>query len=162
MKAADSNWFSASSRHDEATKNAANIVRLAKFSENIAEKLLQTTSGTQCKILHADELSLHVKPKTKRLAETHKNNWDLIEDQFDMIACNISLLRDCTQLALSRQQMNFIVDTVTALLTMTRTNNKTYSSVLYVYQLHIMDAIPTMLGQFSPKSLVSRQSLLKR
>ena len=57
--------------------------------------------------------------------------------------------------------MNFNYDTMTALLTMTHTNTKAYRSALYAYQLNIMNAIPTILGQFLPMSLVPRQSLLK-
>ena len=57
--------------------------------------------------------------------------------------------------------MNFNYDTVTALLTMTHTNIKAYRSAFYAYQLNIMNAIPTILGQFLPMSLVPRQSLLK-
>ena len=57
--------------------------------------------------------------------------------------------------------MNFCYDTVTSLLTMTHTNIKAYRSALYAYQLNIMNAIPTILGQFTPTSLVPRQSLLK-
>ena len=97
----------------------------------------------------------------QELAETQDNNWKIIENQFAVFQNNIHLLRDCTQLLFSRQQMNFNYDTMTALLTMTHTNIKAYRSALYAYQLNIMNAIPTILGQFLPMSLVPRQSLLK-
>ena len=44
---------------------------------------------------------------------------------------------------------------------MTHTNINAYRSALYAYQLNIMNAIPTILRQFLPMSLVPRQSLLK-
>ena len=154
-------------KQDKAKENANNILRLARISENIAENVykLRSESNEKFYLLTNEVSKLH--QIQQELAETQDNNWKIIENQFAVFQNNIHLLRDCTQLLFSRQQMNFNYDTMAALLTMTHTNIKAYCSALYAYQLNIVNAIPTILaiptvlGQFLPMSLVPRQSLLK-
>ena len=74
----------------------------------------------------------------KELAETQDNNWKIIENQFAVFQNNIHLLRDCTQILFSRQQMNFNYDTVAALLKIPHTNIEANRSALYAYKLNIM------------------------
>ena len=50
------------------------------------------------------------------MAENQNKNWKIIEEQFQTIERNFHVLRDCTQILYSNQQLNFNLDTAASLL----------------------------------------------
>ena len=92
--------------------------------------------------------------------ETNQNrNWDIVEQQFEIFNKNFHILRDCTQLLYTQQQLNFNYDTVTALLLTLYADIKSYRAALYAYRLNLVNAVPSLLDKRLPISLVPRASL---
>ena len=96
----------------------------------------------------------------KELVRTQHENWKIVEEQFQVFHSNIHILRDCTQLLYTNQQLNFNFDTVASLLSMIYTNIKSYRAALFSYRLTLVGSIPTLLQRHLPMALVPRASLL--
>ena len=94
------------------------------------------------------------------MIETQNKNWAIIEEQFKVFEGNFHILRDCTQMLFSNQQLNFNFDTAASLLSMLYTDVKSYRTALYTYRMNVLNAIPTLLQQHLPMSLVPKESLL--
>ena len=92
--------------------------------------------------------------------ETNQNrNWDIVEQQFEVFNNNFHILRDCSQILYTQQQLNFNYDTVTALLLTLYADIKSYRAALYAYRLNLVNALPSLLEKRFPISLVPRASL---
>ena len=94
------------------------------------------------------------------MIETQNKNWAIIEEQFKVFEGNFHILRDCTQMLFSNKQLNFNFDTAASLLSMLYAEVKSYRTALYTYRMNILNAIPTLLQQHLPMSLVPKESLL--
>ena len=101
-----------------------------------------------------------LKSVQKEMLEVQNRNWRIIEEQFEVFQHNIHVLRDCDQLLFSRQQINFIYDTISSLLALTFANIKSYRGALYTYKINMMNSIQILLNNYLPMSLVPRQALL--
>ena len=94
------------------------------------------------------------------MAETQNKNWALIQGQFDAFQHNFHILRDCTQMLFSNQQLNFNFDTLSSLLAMIHASVKSYRSALFAYRMNVLNAIPVLLRGHLPMSLIPMNSLL--
>ena len=94
------------------------------------------------------------------MTETQNKNWSIIEEQFNVFEGNFHVLRDCTQMLFSNQQLNFNFDTAASLLSVLYADVKSYRTALYTDRMNVLNAIPTLLQQHLPMSLVPKESLL--
>ena len=94
------------------------------------------------------------------MTETQNKNWAIVEEQFNVFEGNSHILRDCTQMLFSNQQLNFNFDTAASLLSMLYADVKSYRTALYTYRTNVLNAIPTLLQQHLPMSLVPKEPLL--
>ena len=94
------------------------------------------------------------------MTKTQNKNWAIIDEQFNVFEGNFHILRDCTQMLFSNQQLNFNFDTAASLLSMLYADVKSYRTVLYTYRMNVRNAIPTLLQQYLPISLVPKESPL--
>ena len=60
----------------------------------------------------------------------------------------------------SNQQVNFNFDTMAFILSLLYSDVKSYRSAIYTYRMNVLNAIPTLLQQHLPMSLVPKESLL--
>ena len=88
------------------------------------------------------------------MVETQNQNLQLIEEQFNAISVNFHILRDCTQRLFSNQQVNFVFDTMSSILSLLYSDVKSYRSAIYTYRMNVLNAIPTLLQQHLPMLLV--------
>ena len=101
-----------------------------------------------------------VEEAQQQMVETQNQNWQLIEEQFNAISMNFHILRDCTQMIFSNQQVNFNFDNMASILSLKYSDVKSYRSAIYTYRMNVLNAISTLLQQHLPISLVSNESLL--
>ena len=94
------------------------------------------------------------------MAENQNKNWKIIEEQFQTIERNFHVLRDCTQILYSNQQLNFNLDTVASLLNLVYAVVKSYKAALYAFKNNLLGSVPTLLDQRLTISLMPRESLL--
>ena len=146
---------------DRAKENAENIVRLADFVEELTIDVhrFRTDANEKFYMVSKELGALH--KVQQEMIEIQNQNWAIIEEQFQVFADNIHILRNCDQILFSRQQVNFNYDSVSSLLSLAFANIKAYRSALYAYRMNLMTAIPTLLKRRLPMSLVSKDSLLK-
>ena len=94
------------------------------------------------------------------MQDNQNKNWKVVQDQFYIFEKNFHLLRDCTQMLFSNQQLNINLDTVASLLSIFYADIKSYRSALYAYSISLLNSIPILLDKRLPMSLVPRESLL--
>ena len=146
--------------HDHAKTNAANIQKLADFTEALTEDVFKLRTEVNEKFFMVTSELAAIKSVQKEMIEVQNRNWQIIEEHFEMFRENIHVLRDCDQLLFSRQQINFNYDTISSLLAITFANVKSYRGALYTYRINMMNSIQPILNNYLPMSLVPRQSLL--
>ena len=86
-------------------------------------------------------------------------NWAIIQEQFDIYAVNLHILRDCDQLLFANQQPNFNFDTISSLLAMIHASAKSYRSALFAFLMSFLNSIPVLLQRHLPMSLIPMESL---
>ena len=145
--------------HDKAKENAENILRTNEFVNKLSDNLHMLENDQNDKFFLVSEELTKMKQIQKETRETQNDNWNLIQEQFDIFESNIHQLRDCNQLLFSRQQINFNYDTISSLLSVLYANIKAYKAALYSYKLNIMNSIPILLKKQLPMSLLSLESL---
>ena len=145
---------------DQAKTNAANIEHLSTITTTIVDYVakMQTTNGEKFFVV-SNKLA-EIEEAQQQMTATQNNNWKIIEEQFQAINTNFHVLRDCTQMLFSTQQLNFNFDTTASLLSLLYSDVKSYRSAVYTYRTNILNAIPTLLQQHLPMSLVPKSSLL--
>ena len=146
--------------HDRAMTNAANIEKLADFTEALTGDVFKLRTEVNEKFFMVTSELAAIKSVQKEMIEVQNRNWQIIEKHFQMFQENIHVLRDCDQLLFSRQQVNFKYDTISSLLAITFSNVKSYRGALYTYRINMMNSIQPILNKDLPMSLVPRQSLL--
>ena len=116
---------------DQAKTNAANIEHLSTITTTIVDYVakMQTTNDEKFFVV-SNELA-EIEEAQQQMTETQNNNWKIIEEQFQAINTNFHVLRDCTQMLFSNQQLNFNFDTTASLL------SPLYSEKLQVRSLHL-------------------------
>ena len=146
--------------HDHAMTNAANIEKLADFTEVFTEDVFKLRTKCNEKFFMVTLELAAIKSVQKEMIEVQNRNWQIIEDHFEIFREHIQVLRDCNQLLFSTQQVNFNYDTISSLIAITFSKSKSYRGALYTYRFNIMNSIQLISNNFLPMSLVPRQSLL--
>ena len=95
----------------------------------------------------------------RQIIETQNGNWCAIEKQFNVFQQNIHEMRSCDQLLYTRQQVKFNFVTISSLLSLIYSNVKSYRAALSAFQMNIMNAVPSLLTQYVPMSLLLKESL---
>ena len=93
------------------------------------------------------------------MQENQNKNWKIVQQQFEIFQNNFHVLRDCTQMLFSHQQLNFNFNTAASLLNVLYADVKSYRSALYAYSINLLNSIPILLDKRLPMSLVPRESL---
>ena len=93
------------------------------------------------------------------MQESQNKNWKIVQQQFEIFQNNFHVLRDCTQMLFSHQQLHFNFDTAASLLNVLYADVKSYRSALYAYSINLLNSIPILLDKRLPMSLVPRESL---
>ena len=145
---------------DRAKENAANIDRLYSFTSSLTDYVMQIKTATDEKFFLVGNELKEIRETQNQMIETQNKNWAIIEEQFKVFEGNFHILRDCTQMLFSNQQLNFNFDTAASLLSMLYADVKSYRTALYTYRMNVLNAIPTLLQQHLPMSLVPKESLL--
>ena len=132
---------------DQAKTNAANIEHLSTITTTIVDYVakMQTTNDEKIFVV------------SNKLAEIEAQQQ--MTETIQAINTNFHVLRDCTQMLFSNQQLNFNFDTTASLLSLLYSDVKSYRSAVYTYRMNILNAIPTLLQQHLPMSLVPKSSL---
>ena len=112
--------------HDKSKSNAENIQKLADFTEALTEDVIKLRKEVNDKFFTVTSELAAIKFVQKEMLEVQNRNWKIIEENFKVFQDNIHVLRDCDQLHFSRQQINFIYDTISSLLAITFANIKSY------------------------------------
>ena len=94
------------------------------------------------------------------MINTRNTNWAIIQEQFDVYASNVHILRDCDQLLFANQQLNFNFDTVSSLLAMIHASVKSYRSACFAFRRNLLNSNLTLLQGCLPMSLIPMNSLL--
>ena len=144
----------------QAKTNAANIDHLGTITTILADHVTKMKTDTGQKFLLVGKKLKEVEEAQQQMVETQNQNWQLIEEQFNAISMNFHMLRDCTQMLFSNQQVNFYFDTMASILSLLNTDVKSYRSAIYTYRINVLNAIPTLLQRHLPMSLVPKESLL--
>ena len=144
---------------DQAKTNAANIDHLGTITTILADHVTKMKTDTDQKFFLVGN-KLEVEEAQQQMVETQNQNWQLIEEQFNAISMNFHILRDCTQMLFSNQQVNFNFDTMASILSLLYSDIKSYRSAIYTYRMNVLNAIQTLLQQHLPMSLVPKESLL--
>ena len=112
---------------DQARTNAANIDHISTITTTIVDYVakMQTTYGEN--FFNVSNKLAEIEEAQQQTTETQNNNWKIIEEQFQAINTNFQVLRDCTQMLFSREQLNFNFDTTASLLSLLYSDMKSYS-----------------------------------
>ena len=145
--------------HDRSKANAANIEKLAEFTESLTQDVFKLRNEVNDKFFMVTTELDALKSVQQEMLEVQNRNWKLIAEHFEVFQHNIHVLRDCDQLLFTRQQINFNYDTISSLLALTFANIKSYRGALYTYKINMMNSIQPILNQYLPMSLVPRAAL---
>ena len=145
---------------DQAKTNAANIDHLGTITIILADHVTKMKTDTDQKFFLVGNKLKEVEEAQQQMVETQNQNWQLIEEQFNAISMNFHILRDCTQMLFSNQQVDFNFDTMASILSLLYSDVKSYRSAIYTNRMNVLNAIPTLLQQHLPMSLVPKESLL--
>ena len=94
------------------------------------------------------------------MATTQDKNWVIIQEQLAVYEQNFHILRECDQLLFANQQLNYIFDTVSSLLSMIPASVKSYRSAVLAFRMTILNSIPVLLKGPLPVSLIPLELLL--
>ena len=145
---------------DQPKANADNIRRLSDFQDVLTQFVSEFTAVTDNRFFLVENELAALYSIQKEMAETQNKNWAIIQEQFDVFQHNFHILRDCTQLLFSNQQLNFNFDTLSSLLAMIHASVKSYRSALFAYRMNVLNAIPVLLRGHLPMSLIPMDSFL--
>ena len=143
----------------KAKQNARNIEKLGEYAISLGENIQQLANSTDAKFFRVSKELEMLHGIQRQIIETQNQNWRAIEKQFNTFQQNIHEMRNCDQLLYTRQQVNFNFDTISSLLSLIYSNVKSYRAALYAFQMNIMNAIPSLLTQYVPMSLLPKESL---
>ena len=141
-------------------KNAENIARLNEYASVLTDYVLEVESASNEKFFLISNEIAKVSEIQQEMQDNQNKNWKVVQDQFDIFEKIFHLLRDCTQMLFSNQQLNFNFDTVASLLSILYADIKGYRSALYAYSINLLNSIPILLDKRLPMSLVPHESLL--
>ena len=120
--------------HECAKQNAANIEKIAEFTEFLSEDAFKLRSDVNDNFfMVTTELDALIAVQKEKL-EIQKRNWKVIQEQFEIFGQNIHMLRDCDQLLFSRQQVIFSYDTIF------------HCWQLLLLTLKVLEAVFTLIG----------------
>ena len=142
------------------TQNAENIARLNEYALVLTDYVLEVESASNEKFFLISNEIAKVSKIQQEMQDNQNKNWKVVQDQFDIFEKNFHLLRDCTQMLFSNQQLNFNFDTVASLLSILYADIKSYRSALYAYCINLLNSMPILLDKRLPMSFVPRESLL--
>ena len=94
-------------------KNAENIDRLSQYASQLTEYVLEIEQASNEKFFL---ISNEIAKIQKEMQENQNKNWKIVQQQFEIFQNNFHVLRDCTQMLFSHQQLNFNFDTAASLL----------------------------------------------
>ena len=140
-------------------KNAENIQRLSEFTSVLTDHVLEYTEKANEKFYLISSELKEIEKIQREMADTQNKNWRIVEEQFEVFEKNFHILRDCSQMLFSNQQLNFNFDTVASLLAVLYADIKSYRSALYAYKINVQNSIPILLCKRLPMSSVPRDSL---
>ena len=101
---------------DKSKANAENIERMHEYTMALTDYVKEMEDGTNEKFFLVTNEIAEIRHIEQLMAENQNKNWKIIEEQFQTIERNFHVLRDCTQILYSNQQLNFNLDTVASLL----------------------------------------------
>ena len=107
-------------------------MRLAYFSVAVATDLHRLRSNTNENFFLVSKELTELKKVQDELISIQNHIWKIIDEQLDTFANNIHILRNCDQLLISRQQINFNYDSFSSLLSLAYANIKTQSSFVCI------------------------------
>ena len=97
-------------------KKAENIERLNEYASVLTDYVLEVESASNKKFFLISNEIAKISEIQQEMQDNQNENWKVVQDQFDVFEKNFHLLRDCTQMLFSNQQLNFNFDTVASLL----------------------------------------------
>ena len=142
------------------TQKCEKIERLNEYASVLTDYVLEVESGSNEKFFLISNEIAKVSEIQQEMQNNQNKNWKVVQDQFDIFEKNFHLLRDCTQMLFSNQQLSFNFDTVASLLSILYADIKSYRSALYAYSINLSNSIPILLDKRLAMSLVPRESLL--
>ena len=144
---------------ESGRKNAENIDRLNRFTSILTDYVVEFEENTNEKFFMVSNELSEIRKAQKEMNENQAKNWKIVQEQFVVFEKNFHILRDCTQMLFSNQQLNFNFDTVFSLLSTLYADTKSYRAALYAYKVNLLSSIPILLSNRLPMSLVPRESL---
>ena len=147
------------SSQEKAKTNAKNTEKSGKYAIAIGDNLQQLANATDEKFFRVSKDLTLLHEIQNQISETQNENLQKIERQFQVFRDNIHDIRNCDQLLYTRQQVNFSSDTISSLLSLIYSNVEAYRAALFAFQMNIMNAIPSLLSKYVPKSLLPKESL---
>ncbi len=144
---------------DDAKKNAENIERLHDFSKRLTDYVQEIQSESNSKFFQISNELAEITKIQREMRDNQNRNWKVIQQQFETFQSNFHILRDCTQVLFSNQQLNFNFDTIASLLSIIYADIQSYRAALFSYRLNLLNSIPNLLQQRLSMSIVPRESL---
>ena len=145
---------------DQAKENAANIEHLGTVTTILVDHVSKMKTDNDAKFFIVSNILAEIEEARKQMTETLNKNWQVVQEQLKAIENNFHILRDCTQLLFSNQQLNFNFDTTASLLSLLYADVKSYRAAVYTYRTNILNSISTLLEQHLPMSIVPKASLM--
>ena len=143
----------------QSEQNAQEINRLFDFASSMSDNVQALNEETNDRFYIVSNELRTLRDIQNEMREIQNSNWKLISDQMETFRKDIHLMRNCDQLLYSRQQINFNFDTISSLLSLFYANVKSYRAALFAYHVNLLNSIPTLLNQYVPMSLLSKESL---
>ena len=130
---------------DQSKANAENIRRLADFQNSLTDYVTEFIKNSDEKFLLVENELAALNAIQSEMAATQDKNWVIIQKQLAVYEQNFHNIRHCDQLLFANQQLNFIFDTVSSLLSMIHASVKSYRSALFAFRMNILSSIPVLL-----------------
>ena len=141
-------------------KNAEDIEKLSEYANQLTDYVLEIEQSSNEKFFLISNEIAEIAKIQKEMQENQNKNWKIVQQQFEIFQNNFHVLRDCTQMLFSNQQLNFNFDTAASLLNILYADVKSYRSALYACSINLLNSIPILLDKRLPMSLVPRESLI--
>ena len=93
------------------------------------------------------------------MREIQNANWATVSDQIETFRYEIHVMRNCDQFLFTRKHVTFNFDTVSSILSLFYANVRSYRAALFVYNVNLMNSIPTSLNRYVPMSLLNLDAL---
>ena len=145
---------------DKSKAKAENIERKHEYTMALTDYVKEMEDRTNEQFFLVTNEIVEIRRIEQLMAEKQNKNWKIIEEQFQTIELNFHVLRDCTQILYSNQQLNLNLDSVSSLLNLVYADVKSYKAALYAFKNNLLDSVPTLLDQRLTISLMPRESLL--